>query len=238
MMWGYLFGGEWYDDKAQKITADHPKNVEVLKWMKAYVDQIDVNQLEAFNSSLPDFWSPGNSFASKKTALRFDGFWTYDPLDQYAPDIDYGVGLFPTVNGTEEEKQNWGVRGWLVAVPAGVKDAAASWDFLKYGFVDNAWKMGCDTLNGSCVIAQMPKFEECVTTKLGPDNRMTPYFNAFTELGIKARRQFPVIPVNTQYLAELDRAYQYVIRNEKTPEEALQEVTATIQAELDKVMQG
>jgi multiple sugar transport system substrate-binding protein len=237
-MWGYLFGGRWYDEGAQKITADDPKNVETLKWMKTYTDELDPDQLEAFNSSLPDFWSPGNSFASKKTALRFDGFWTYDPLDQYAPDIDYGVALFPTVNGTEEEKQNWGVIGWTVAIPAGVNEAAASWDFLKYGFIDNSWKMGCDTLNGCVVLDQMPQFEECVTGKLGPDNRMTPYFNVFTETGVKATKQFPAIPVNAQYIDELDRAYQYVIRDEKTPEEALAEVTATIQAELDKVMNG
>jgi maltose-binding protein MalE len=67
---------------------------------------------------------------------------------------------------------------------------------------------------------------------------MTPYFKAFTELGIKARRQFPVIPVNSQYLDAIDRAYQYTIRNEKTAEEALAEVTVTIQAELDKAMNG
>ena len=105
--------------------------------------------MAAFTASLGDFWSPGNSFASKQTALRLDGYWTYDPLDAYAPDIDYGVGFWPTLNGTEEERKNYVIEGWMIGIPAGAPQPDGAWGFLKYGFVDNAWKMGCDTLNGN-----------------------------------------------------------------------------------------
>jgi multiple sugar transport system substrate-binding protein len=235
-MWAYIFGGELYDVQTRKVTASHPQNVEALKWIKSYVDQVDVNQLEAFNGSMPDFWSPGNSFASKKTALRFDGFWTYDALDEYAPDIDYGVCFFPTLNGTEEERTRYGVAGWMVSIPSGAPDPEASWDFVKYGFLDYAWKTGCETLNGNCVIDQMDEFEQCVLDMLGPENRMTPYFDVFVKTGIAATHHFPAMPAATFYDDQLGRAYDAVIRGGADPEAALQECEAAVQAELDRIL--
>ena len=236
--WGFLFGGEWYDEKNQKVTADDPANVEALNWIKSYTDELDPDQLTAFNGSLPDFYSPGNAFGTKKTGFRYDGFWAYDPLDQYAPDIDYGVALYPTKEGTEEERSLYWTDGWMVAMPSNSTQADATWNFIKYGFVDEAWKTGCDTLNGNTVIAQMPQFDACLADKLGPDNRMTPYLPVFSQTGLYATKFWPAMPVNAEYDDEVNRAYDFVIRGEKTAEEALAEVTATIQASLDKALQG
>ncbi len=236
--WGFMFGGEWYIDATQKVTADDPANVEALNWIKSYADELDPNQLTAFNASLPDFYSPGNAFGSKKVGFRYDGFWAYDVLDQYAPDIDYSVAFYPTKDGTEAERVNYLLNGWMVAIPATSQQSDASWDFMKYGFVEEAWKMGCETLNGNCVVAQMPQFEACLADALGPDNRMTPYLPVFSQTGLVATKFWPAMPVNAMYNDEVVRAYDYVIRGEKTAEEALAEVTATVQAELDKVLKS
>ena len=234
--WGFLFGGEWYDYRNQKVTADNPANIEALNWIKSYVDKLDPDQLTAFTSSQPGFYSPGNTFATKKSGYQYDGFWAYDALDQYAPDIKYGVGFYPTKTGKPEERKDYWIQGWMVAMPANGKQPDATWDFLSYGFVDEAWKTGCDTLNGNCVIAQMPKFEECLATKLGPENRITPYLNVFADTGLIGTKFWPAMPVNALYDEEVTRAYDFVIRGEKTAEQALAEVNQTVQAELDKVL--
>ena len=96
--------------------------------------------------------------------------------------------------------------------------------------------MGCETLNGCCVLAEMDTYQECVMDKLGPDNRMTPYFHIFAEHGKAATRFAPPTPVTTQYMDELGRVYDYVMRGEKTAKAALDELTGTIQAELDQVL--
>jgi ABC-type glycerol-3-phosphate transport system substrate-binding protein len=236
--WGFLFGGEWYDDKNQKVTADHPGNIEAFNWIKSYVDELDPDQFTAFNASMGEFYSPGNPFATGKLGFRYDGFWTYDPLDQYAPDIQYGVAFYPTRTGKPEERKDYWIQGWMVAMPANGTQSDAAWGFIKYGFVDEAWKTGCDTLNGNCVVAQMPQFTECLETKLGSDNRITPDLPVFSETGLAGTRFWPSMPVNALYDDEVTRAYDFVIRGEKAAEEALAEVTATVQAELDKVLQG
>jgi multiple sugar transport system substrate-binding protein len=236
--WGPIWGGRWFDDAAQKVTADDPKNIEMLNWVKAYTDQLNPDQLAAFNTSLPDFWSPGNSFASKKTAFRFDGYWTYDAMNQFAPDIDYGIAFWPTLKGTPEERANYTIEGWMVGIPNGAKQVAAGWDFLKYAFLTYSWKMGCDTLNGPCVNAQMAQFDQCTIDKLGPKDRMTPYLHFFSETGLAGTKHWPAIAVNALYTDEFNTAYDYIIRGEKTAEQAMAEVTKTVQAEYDKTMAG
>ncbi|MGQ9681083.1 MAG: extracellular solute-binding protein [Anaerolineae bacterium] len=229
----YLFGGEWYDVRSRKITADHPSNVKCLEWLAEYVNELDVNQLASFKQSLPDFWSAGNPFGSKKTAFQYDGFWTYEVLDQYAPDISYGVAFVPTLEGKPEERANYFVGGWLVAIPAQSKQAELAWSFLKHGWVDVAWKMGCDTLNGPCVVAQLDQFETCLEAKIGPENRIAPYLHVFAEIGEAATKFTPVTPVTNKLWDEVVRAYDFVTRKEKSAQEALQEVTAVVQKELD-----
>jgi multiple sugar transport system substrate-binding protein len=236
--WAFIFGGGWFDEATQKVTADNPGNVAALNWLKSYVAELDPNQLASFTQSLPNFWSPGNSFASMKTAFTFDGYWTYDAMNQFAPSVDYGVCFWPTLKGTPEERANYVIEGWMVGIPTGAKQAAAAWDFMKYAFVDNAWSMGCETLNGNCVLAEMPQYEKCTEEKLGPNDRMTPYFPVFSQTGAAGTNYWPAIPVNALYWDEVNRAYDFVIRGEKTAEEALAEVNQTVQAEYDKVMAG
>ena len=236
--WGFIFGGKWFDEANGKITADDPANVKMMNWLRDYTKELDPDQFASFDASLPDFWSPGNSFASKKAAFRMDGYWTYDALNQFAPDIQYGVAFWPTLNGTPEEMSNYVIEGWMAGIPTGAKLPDGAWDYIKFSFVDNAWKMGCDTLNGNCVLAQMDQFNKCVETALGPSDRMTKDFHVFSETGAAGTKYWPVITVNSLYWDELNRAYDYIIRGEKTPEEALAEVTATVQAEYDKVMAG
>jgi len=232
----YLYGGELYDAQNHKILANHPKNIECLEWMKKYVDQLDVNQLASFNQSLPDFWSPGNPFASKKTAFRYDGYWDYDPLNRYAPDINYGVCTLPTLTGKPEERKNYAVGGWSVAIPNLTKVPDVGWDFIAYGWVKNAWKMGCETENGCCVVGQMDQYQKCVLDAIGEKDRMYPYFHIFVEHGKVATRFPPVSPVTTELMDQLNRAYDFVMRGEKTAEQALNEVTDTVQKDLDKAL--
>jgi len=232
----YLFGGDWYDEREQKVTADHPGNVACLEWMADYISEMGVEDLLSFTESLPDFWSPGNSFQSNKTAFRIDGFWTYEAMDEYAPECNYGVVFLPTLEGKPEERANYACAGWLVGIPSSARQTDLSWDFLNYGWVEYCWKMGCDTLNGPSVIAQLPKFQECMLEKIGTDNRIAPDFHVFVETGAAATKFWPAIPVNQLYANEVDRAYDFVIRGEKTAAEALAEVSATVQAELDAIL--
>ncbi len=234
--WGFIFGGQWYDAQQGKITANDPKIVEALEWVVDYVKGIGADKLSAWQSSQPDSYSPGNPFATARGAFLLDGYWMGFTLDDLAPDLEYGVTYWPTPNGTPEERRNYFINGWMVAIPRGAKHADQVWQFAKWYFTDNAWRMCCDTVSGITVIAQIPQFKTCVIEEqLKGDNRLAPYINIFTDTGAAATNYWPAIPVNSFYSDEAARAYDFAVRGEKTAKQALDDCTATVQAELDKV---
>lgn len=232
--WAYIFGGEFYDSASKTVTANHPANVEALEWMLDYVKQLGIDKLTAFNQR-PGSYQAGNTFASKQSAYLFDGFWAYDALDQYSPDIDYGVTLWPTLKGTSEEMKNYQITGWFCGIPKNAKNPDAAWQFMKYAFVDEAAKMGYMTLNAPCVKKSFPAFEAGLKKQIGADNRLVPYIDVFIKTGAEGTKGWPVMPVNGFYFDELTRIYDFVMRGEKTPKDALDEVTKNVEAELAKV---
>ncbi len=230
----YLNGGEFYDAENRTVTANHEANVQALEWLVDYVNLLDVNKLAAFNSNYPGYSQPGNPFSTKQSAYLVTGFWASDALNQYAPDIDYGITFQPTPSGTPAERANYLIQGWMYTIPTGAKQADTAWDFIKYAFIDEAAKMGYLTLNGPCVKSSFPEFEEGLRAQIGEDDRMSPYLNVFTETGEAGTKHWPNMSVNGFYYDEVVRIWDFVTRGEKTPQEALDEVTQTVQAELDK----
>lgn len=232
--WAYLHGGEFYDAANKKVTANNEVNVQVMTWLLDYIKLLDINKLNAFNSSRPGFYEAGNPFATKQAGTRYDGFWYYDALNQYSPDINYGVGFVPTPSGKAEEQANYLIQGWMYTIPAGVKNPDTSWSFLNYAFVAEAAKMGYLTLNGPCVKSAFKAFEDGLRAQIGEDDRISPYLDVFTRIGAAGTKHWPNMSVNGFYYDEVVRIWDFVARGEKTPQEALDEVTATVQAELDK----
>lgn len=235
--WAYIFGGELYDANTQKITANHPANIEALTQLQAYIKLLDINKLAAFNQR-PGTFEAGNPFATKQAAFVFDGFWTYEAFDQHAPDLDYGVAFWPTLKGTPEERKNYVTGGWQYAIPTGSKQADAAWKFIRYAFIDQSAKMGYLTLNGTTIKSQFGAWEDGVKQKMGAKNRMAAGLKYFTDTAGAASKLFPVLPVMAFYQDELNRVYDLVMRDQKTPKEGLDEVTKNVQSELDKAMKG
>lgn len=232
--WAFIHGGKFFDIGSNKITANDPINVSVLTWMAEYMKELDVDKLAAFQKR-PGTYEAGNPFSTKQSAYIFDGFWTYDALDQHSPDIDYGVTFWPTVKGTEAERKNYSISGWMYTMPKGAPHPDASWDFLRYAFIDQSAKMGYLTLNGPCVKKAFPAFLEGLKKEMGPKNRMYSQLDYFTRTGEAATNFFPIIPVQSFYNDELNRVFDLVVRGQQTPQAALDEVTKNVQAELDKL---
>lgn len=235
--WTFIHGGEYYDEASGKITANNPTNVEVMEWLHEYMSALDINKLAAFNQR-PGTYEAGNAFSTKQAAFFLDGFWTFEALDNFSPDIDYGVTFWPTVTGTEAERANYAISGWMYAVPQEATHRDEGWDFIKFAFIDQAALMGYKTLNGPCVKAAFADWESGLRDYMGADNRMIPYLEVFSQTGIAATNFFPILPVTGYYNDELTRIYDLVMRDEVTAQAGLDEVTQNVQAELDKAMAG
>jgi multiple sugar transport system substrate-binding protein len=235
VQWSHIFGGSWYDAENEKITANDPAIVASLEWLVDYVNEVGYDQYAQF-TQLPGVFESGNPFSTGELAHFIEGFWVYDPLDQHAPEVDYGMMMLPTLNGTEEERANYTTGGWNFGIPTGAAHPDEAWQFLKFALVDNAAKMGVDTLNSPAYQPALPDWEAGLIEALGPDNRMVPYVSLFGEVARDAQKAFPALPVSAYYTDERDRAFEAALIGEKTPQAALDEVTANVQAELDRAL--
>ncbi len=235
--WVPGFGGEWYDPVQKKVTANHPGVVEAFEWMFKYIDEMGVEKLTAWRQADTGSGSDTGFFPTGKMALLGDGFWVYQTLNEFAPKMDYGMGFWPTRNGTVEDRALYNVGGWMVAIPTGARRFNEAWQFLKYGFVDNAWEMGCHTLNGCSVVNQMDKMSQCLREQIGENDRFYPYVDINNETLLAGTRHWPVIQVAGFYWDELQKAAEAIFRGAKPAQEALDELTTVVQAELDRALE-
>jgi ABC-type glycerol-3-phosphate transport system substrate-binding protein len=235
----YFNGGEFYDPATNKLTANHPKVVEALEWLVSLAKKWDNAKMTTFWNGKPSYSKQGNPFHLGQSGYLFQGFWVYEPLDKFAPQLKYGIAPWPTPTGSAAEQSRNVVQGWHYTIPKGTKQADRGWRFLKYAFVDNSAKMGYLTANGPCYTKQLDEFnKKMVSEVLKQDNRMTPSFKVFTDIARTGAKHFPSLPVTDAYKKAIDQAVADAMAGTKPARQALDEVTQQTQVELDKLVKG
>jgi len=222
--WGWAFGGEFYDGKTQKITANDPKIVESFAWQKSYCDKYGMKNLESFSAAYERQEEVLNPFVSGKTAMVVTGDWFIAFMRQFGPDIDYGIVPIPRP-AEYKEPTSWS-GGWSMVIPIGAKNPKDAAKFVK-------WYCGPEAneiyAKGTYHLPVSIKAFE--TTFL----REEPGYKVFLDV-LPYSRCRPVIPVGALYWDELTAARDYVIHGKKTPKKALDDVVARVQPELDRIL--
>ncbi len=236
--WGYMFGGEWYDEETQKVTGNHPANVKALEWLVELVDYYGYEELLKLRGEYAE-WSgssPDHPFILGFTAFHPDGWWNYEILENYAPDLDYGVINFPTLSGNAAEKANWVVMGWSVGIPKGAPHPDEAWEFLKYSWYDYTAEFGALTINSPSVKKSFPRFEQLVEEQFGADNKIAQLMPMFDEMGIHATKSMPTTPAGEFFDTELERAMEAAMSHQLTAQEALDTFTERVQVQIDRAL--
>ncbi len=220
--WGWVFGGDFYDEENHKITANDPKIVAALDWMASYAEKYDVTAIESFSKAFGG--EAMNPFIIGQIAMQETGDWTLANLKRYAPDLDYGVVANPSPPGGEKDS-TW-AGGWSHVIPAGIKGEKleAAWEFI-------SWFCG-----------EYAQREYCKDTYHIPTNKKAaedPYFyedpkHALAMSLLPTAHWRPVIPEGDMMWNELREAQDYARYGQKTAQQALDDVTANVQKALDK----
>lgn len=97
--WAYVFGGQWYDPATGSVTANHPKNVEALRWMASYSRRYDVSRMQSFEASFGSSSTPSGPFFVGKVAMWQTGEYALEHLRRYAPEVEWGWFPLPSPPG-------------------------------------------------------------------------------------------------------------------------------------------
>jgi multiple sugar transport system substrate-binding protein len=227
VLWGYIFGGSWYDAENHKVTANHPKNIEALKWLRNQAEKYDIKKLQRFQQSFGGWINSANCpLYVGKAAIYPSGEFFVTLADRYAPQLNYGWFPYPHPPGGRAECSI--VKGSVFAIPSASKHKEEAWELLNFLTSPDSIKEFC------LAIHNLPPLIDVAND---PVFTKDPVYRDLARI-MSSENVFgpPGIPVWIRYMEELQRAEEGVVYGNKDPEKTLNKVQEIIQRELDRLL--
>jgi multiple sugar transport system substrate-binding protein len=222
--YGFAFGGDFYDEEACQVTPTDPNIVAAFQWAQDYCVAQGAQELFAFAGpgDEPGFPSQENYFTVGTLAMQVTGDWHIRQMEQYNPDLDYGITYIP-VPTAEAEPSTW-AGGWSVVIPQGAKQPEAALTFMQYLAGEPGQRTYLDLQSALPTIQSLAEDPSLYGER----------HKFFAEMLATIAKNRPPLPVGAKYWDELSRAWQATYLNEAQPEEALQEAQENTQSDLDR----
>lgn len=223
--WGFGFGGEFQDDTG-RITFAHEKNIEAMEFVKAFADEIGVEDIDAMLSACAGGNCSGENdyFWTGQSAMTCSGNWKVAQAKRYKPDTSYGVVPMPGPDGPAPHA-SW-AGGWSWAVPTGASNVAEAFDACFYLCgPEGQLKYNKDTFHIPTIksAAEDPFFTE------------DPLHAVFMEL-LPVSHARPPIPLGSKLWDLQVKAFRDEIpHGTKTPEQALLDIDEEINKGLEEI---
>jgi multiple sugar transport system substrate-binding protein len=219
-----LFGCKYYDDASKKITVNSQACIDWFAWYKKWYDTYNkkgelTNLIASKGSEDEDLFYTG------KVAMGLFGEWVpgaaYAP--NFAPNLKYETAPFPALDASVYGAGF--VNGNAFFIPKGSKDPAAAAKFGMYLMTDDPSR------TMAIQNASVPQLKSLVS-----DAKLTsvPHFATFlTIANAPATWVNPMISQWSELKDGLDTALDSVLTGGADPKKALDDLTATLQAEID-----
>lgn len=224
--WGFAFKGEFQDAKTKKITTAHPNNIKAMQFVKDFVDEIGVDNVDAMISACAGTAcnDQNDYFWTGQSAMTCSGNWKVAQAHKYKPDVKYGVVPMPGPDGAAPFA-SW-AGGWSWAIPKGNKDVASAFDALSYL---------CGPVGQLKYCQDTYHIPTNVKASEDPFFRKDPWHAVFMDL-LPVSHTRPPIPVGSMLWDALFKAFRDEIpHGKKTPEQALTDVDTQVNAALEKI---
>ena len=256
--WGnsflYIYGwqnrAKFMSDDGRTCLLNDPSVVQALKFVKSvYDDQGGAEEVYAFQAGfLGDELDP---FLTGKIAMKIDGNWFLKKVAQYKPDMNFGVCAAPMAN-PDDTKISW-MGGWAWVIPKGARHPKEAWALIrKLASVQTAEKLAeieqrtqfsqgrpfIEELNANRKITET-LFSKYLKDNPRADRKLADAMQVFIDL-LPYSKYRPVSPVGMLLWNQHNRALENAIfakpGDGMTPQRALDESTAAVQRELDRVV--
>jgi multiple sugar transport system substrate-binding protein len=214
---GFAFGGAW--DGKTGPTPDAAANVKALSWYQDnVVNAVGPGKLADFVAGQGQYLSAQDPFYSGTIAMAIDGEWRSASANAVAPGLDWGVTAIPAVSTSLTNSTQ--VTSSTLFIPTNSRHKEAAGAFLAYlvgpkAMTEFTLALGNlpsrTSLLDSSAYAKLPNFGVWATALTSPNAR---------SLASK--------PYSAEYAADLDAAFDQVVRSSATPKQALKQVTSRV----------
>ena len=209
----YVFGGDWFD-AAGTATPDNASNLAALHfWVDNVVKKYGTDKLQKFESGYGEYASAQNPFYTGKVAMVLDGEWQPTFINQYAPDLEWGVVPAPHPDDQPDLAGASQLTSSMFFIPRNASHKQEAWIFLKYLVSPEAMAVF------SRALANLP----ARTSLLGdPAYADIPQFTAWLDsLKSPNLKTIASLPSTAEYTRDLMDAFGLVNTLKQTPEEAM-----------------
>jgi multiple sugar transport system substrate-binding protein len=223
--WGWAFGGNFFNQATNIITANDPPIVDALEWMVSWAKKYDITKISAFTAPFgtgPNFQN-GQTFAIGKLAMQAMGPWEIPAIKLYNPNLKYGITTLPAYKNLPPS--SW-VGGWCVGIPKGSANPAAAWEFLKWVCASNEGTTAAGT-----AVVDFPGYKKSSFFANLPAS-IKPFYPVLKG----TMHQRPVTPAEDYYMGSLDREVSNALYGKKTAKQALTDVTHDVQKYLNGIL--
>ena len=220
--WGWVFGGSFFDQATNKVTANEPHVVAALEWMVSYAKKYGITKISSFTAPFgagPNFQN-GQVFAIGKMAMQPMGPWEINAIKQFNPTMQYGITKLPAYKNLPSS--SW-VGGWCVGIPKGAKNPAAAWAFIQWLCASND-----GTSKAGAAVSDFPGYKASSFFKALPAA-----LKQFYPILETTQHHRPVTPAEDYYMGQLDQEVSNALYGKKTPKQALTDCTNNVQKYLN-----
>lgn len=223
--WGYAFGGEFYDEKTDKIlAATDPRILEALTWMVSYAKRYDISKVDKFMAqSQHGFQSAGGMWYLGERVMKIDGSWLRSWVPRYAKGLAYEIVKTPTAHGLKPTSLIEPAA--MFNIPTGAKNPEGAWELAK------AFASKQDAIEYGNLVGDVPPFADAANAPAFLT--ALPGAKVFVELSETGGRTWPRMPVLDIYQQQIGALVNDAIHMKVEPKAGLANVARIVQSKLD-----
>ncbi len=124
----YACGGSYTQD-GETLNVDNEGFRKAVEILKAYYDKYGYDTISAFQTA-GSWLDATDPFINGKQALRYDGSWLVDFINNYAPDLNYEALPIPTM--TADDASVAVISSSIFYIPYSAKCPDGAFDFMAY----------------------------------------------------------------------------------------------------------
>ena len=224
ILMAWQLGSKFLLDDGATASLTEPSTIEALQQVVDFYDDYDMQKITAFIAGFG--YADQHAFVSSKVAMMTLSHNFIDFIDNYGPNIDYGVAIIPSFPGKPSASSSG---SWWMGIPRGAKHPEAAWEFMKFA-------VRKETQLGEVASLDEPLF---------PANRFAATDSSFatdssTMVFVKqmeVSHSPAVVPlVHGVFWREFVGARERAVKRLQSPAEALAQGEKLVQLELDKAV--
>ena len=222
--YGFSWGGEFFNAEACEVTPDDPRIVEAFQWVQDYCESLDAQAVAAFGqpTMVPGFPAQEHPFIQGNLAMQVTGDWMIRQIEEYAPDMDYGITYIGVPN-EGDEPSTW-AGGWSVVIPEGARNPEPAFEFMR-------WYAGEP---GQRIYTVESRHLPTLETLLADESLFSERHLFFSQELLPIAKNRPPLPVGARYWDELTQAWEATYLGQAEPAEALAAVKERVQGDLQR----